>query len=303
MKAVNILSFAGLTVFASAFNVDGKLDRPAGHLIGVAKCHTTFIEHVIVGFDRAGIIKTLECQEGSQVTRGAVLAVLVDDVAQANLASAEKKAAIEYAVDYTTVAKNSAEKELNRMEKINQNSGKNGGMGSVPLADIDKAKLAEKKAEYEMNHAIHELGLNQLNVKVTAAELETYSIRAGFEGEVQKVFKKVGEAVRQGEPVIAILNEKRVKVEGYVAAKDLRLVKKGARVRVSPVDADGNLVCAESLEGNLTFVAKVSDPFDSSTRVSAEIQNKISPIHGEYLLREGFEAYMEIEITPEPVAK
>ena len=80
-------------------------------------------------------------------------------------------------------------------------------------------------------------------------------------------------------------------------------MKKGARVRVWPVDAVGKRVTAESLEGNLTFVAKVSDPFDLSTRVSAEIQNKISTIHGEYLLREGFEAAMEIEITPEPVAK
>ena len=90
--------------------------------------------------------------------------------------------------------------------------------------------------------------------------------------------------------MIEILNTDRVRVEGYVSAADLRYAKQGAKVRVWPSDLDRHSGDDKGfLEGQITFVALISDPIDRMTRVYADIHNR------DNLLRSGHEAIMEIE--------
>ncbi len=289
MKPASIPSLGLLVLLAATSVADDKPTSKPARTVRIEKCHITLIDQVTLSFDRAGILKTLEFKEGEPIEKGALLALLADEVAQANLAVAEKEAANQVEFEFAHVAKKAAESEYKRMITANQIAVEKGGKEPVAQLDIDKARLAADKAGLSIQQAEHEMTLKKLKANVSAAELATYSILAGFDGVVHKVFKKKGEAVRQGDPVIEILNTDRVRVEGYVSSADLRFAKQGAKVRVWPVDSETPLGEKDYLEGRITFVALVSDPIDRMTRIYAEIENR------DDLLRGGHEAIMEIQ--------
>ena len=289
MKPASIPCLGLLVLLAATSVADDKPTSKPARTVRIEKCHITLIDQVTLSFDRAGILKTLEFKEGEPIEKGALLALLADEVAQANLAVAEKEAANQVEFEFAHVAKKQAESEYKRMITANQIAVEKGGKEPVAQLDIDKARLAADKAGLSIQQAEHEMALKKLKAKVTAAELATYSILAGFDGVVHKVFKKKGEAVRQGDPVIEILNTDRVRVEGYVSSADLQFAKQGAKVRVWPVDSETPLGEKDYLEGRITFVALVSDPIDRMTRIYAEIENR------DDLLRGGHEAIMEIQ--------
>jgi multidrug efflux pump subunit AcrA (membrane-fusion protein) len=295
MKAASVPCLSLLVLLAATSMADDKTVSKPVRPVRIEKCHITLIDQVILSFDRAGILKTLEFKEGEPIEKGVLLALLADEVAQANLAVAEKEAANQVEFEFAHVAKKAAESEHKRMLNANQIAVEKGGKEPVAQLDIDKSRLAADKANLSIQQAEHEMGLKKLKANVSAAELATYSIHAGFDGVVHKIFKKKGEAVRQGDPVIEILNTNRVRVEGYVSPADLRFARQGAKVRVWPTDADRVPGEQEFLEGEITFVALVSDPIDRMTRIYAEVENRGN------ILRGGHEAIMEIQVGDQPV--
>ena len=297
LQRIPCLSLLMLLTASSAAD-DPALPLPGVRRVRLEKCHITLIDHVTLASDRTGILKSVEFKEGNSVVAGSLVALIADEVAQANLAVAEKKASNEVELEFSKIAKKAADSELNRLIKANQIAVEKGGKEPVPQLEIDKAKLAADKAGLSIQQAEHELGLSKLNAAVTAAELKTYSVLAQFDGVVTRIFRKKGEAVRQGDPVAEIVNTDRVRVEGNVPFSDLRYAKQGAKVlvrlnTVHPDDRHAN----EVFEGKITFVDVVSEPIDRTTRIYAEVRNR------QNILRAGLEAVMEIEVDGQVAAK
>lgn len=289
MKQTSISCLGLLMLLAATSGADDAAVRAANsRRVRLEKCRIALIDHVTLASDRTGILSHIEFKEGDSVTRGLQVALIADDVAKATLAVAEKKATNEVEVNFARVAKIAAEKEYERMMDANKKSE---GVKSVSLLEVDKAKLAADKAALSVQQAEHELMVNKLDRGVKAAELKTYSVLAEFDGVVTRVFKKRGEAVRQGDPVAEIVNTDKVRVEGRVELKDLRYAKKGAKAIVR-LTVEGLELPEEkeTFEGTITFVDLVSDPVSGSTRVYAEVQNRNN------ILRAGLMAEMEIEI-------
>lgn len=284
------LSYLGLLMLLTATSgADDGTPRSANpRRVRLEKCRITLIDDVTLASDRTGILSHVEFKEGDSVTKGIQVASISDEVARATLAVAEKKATNESDVHFAKVARDGAELELSRLKKANQNPE---GVRSTSLLEIDKAQLAADKARFSIEHAEHEFEVNKLDRDVKAAELKTYSVLAEFDGEVTRVFKKKGEAVRQGDAIVEIVNTDKVRIEGRVKLADLRFAKKGAKalVRLSVEELDLPEE-REVFEGRITFVDLVSDPIDKSTRVYAEVQNR------DNILRAGLMAEMEIEI-------
>ena len=289
MKNASI-SYLGLLMLLTA--TSGADDTPARSAnprkVRLEKCRITLIDHVTLASDRTGILSNVEFKEGDSVTRGIQVASIADEVAKATLSVAEKKATNEVEVNFAKVARDAAEKEVERLETANKNPA---GVKSVSLLEVDKARLAADKAKLTIEQAEHDLEVDKLERDVKAAELKTFSVLAEFDGVVTRVFKKKGEAVRQGDPVVEIVNTDKVRIEGRVKLADLRFAKKGAKaiVRLSVEEMDLPEE-KEVFEGRITFVDLVSDPVDKSTRVYAEVQNR------DNILRAGLMAEMEIEI-------
>jgi len=293
MKRTTASCLGLLMLLAATSGGDDKTVRTTTpRRVRIEKCRITLIDHVTLASDRTGILKSVEFKEGATVTHGTQVALIADEVAKATLAVAEKKATNEVEVNFAKVAKEAAETEHGRLIEANKKSGD--GIKSVSLLEIDKARLAADKAGLTIGQAEHELAVNKLDRNVKAAELKTYSVLAEFDGVVTRVFKKKGEAVRQGDPVVEIVNTDKVRVEGRVELADLRYVRVGAktlvRLNVEGLDLPEE---KEVFEGKITFVDLVSDPVSGSTRVYAEVQNR------DNILRAGLVAEMEIEIDDE----
>lgn len=279
---------------------ESPLRPESSRLVPVEECRITLLDQVTLASDRAGIIKSLEFKEGQTVGVGSRIALIADEVARANLAVAEKKAKNDVEVKFAKVARDAAEKEFKMMETMAKESREDSAdrLQAVAEAEVDKAKLARDKAVLSIDHAVHELELAKLNYEVTAAELKTYSVMSDFDGVVTRIFKKKGEAVRQGDPVAEIINTNRVRIEGRVRLSALPYATQGAKVlvklSVDEIDLPDEDV---EFEGRITFVDPVSDPVDLTTRIYAEVQNR------DNILRPGLEAQMEIELDEQTAAK
>ncbi len=308
-------SYLPLLLLLAATSVadDKSVSSTSSHTVQLDKCHITLKEHVTLASDRNGIVKTAEYEEGQSVKKGCLVVLIADEVAQANLAAAKKKASNENELNFARIAKKQADSEHDRMVKANEEAEKRGGQKPVAQVEVDKAQLAADKAGISIIAAEHEISLNKLNAAVTEAELRTYSVLAEFDGTVTKMFKKKGEAVRQGDPVAEIVNPKHVRIEGYVPLKYLRYVKEGAKVRVrlSETDLDHLGYQEEDdrkpFEGQITFVDEVSDPIDGTTRIFAEVENREKvekqvkvESRVKFILRAGLEANMDIFVDDEP---
>ncbi len=296
MKRTSFFCLSLLIVFAATSGADDKSNSPGSpQPVRVLDCQITLIDHVTLASDRSGILKHVEFKEGQSVVSGSQVALIADEVAKANLAVAEKKASNDTEVRFAKVARDAAENEYNMAVESNKKSGN--ALRAVAQVDIDKARLAADKAALSIQQAEHELALNKLNRDVTAAELKTYSVLAGFDGVITKIYKKKDEAVRQGDPIAEIVNTDRVRIEGRVKLADLPFAKQGAKVLVHLFVEEFDLPEEqETFEGKITFVDLVSDKIDRTTRVFAEVQNR------DNILRAGLRAEMVIEVDEQTAA-
>src|SRR5262249_51379748 len=159
--------------------------------------------------------------------------------------------------------------EYRKSAEANKKAAENQrGLIPVAIMELEKLKLAAEKSTLSIEHAVHELAINRLNADVARAELATFAVRAEFNGVVTRVFKKKGEAVRQGDPIVELINPDRVRIEGRIGLAHLRYATQGGSVRVRLSVPDLDLPEEqEEFYGNITFVDLVSDPVTHETRI------------------------------------
>ena len=75
-----------------------------------------------------------------------------------------------------------------------------------------------------------------LDRDLALAQLKTYRLRAPFDGIVTRRFKQKGEAIRQGDPVIELIDISRMKVEGRIPLAQAIRLRPGQNVRVQLID-------------------------------------------------------------------
>lgn len=283
--------FFGLVILSVA--VAGSPTRTAARTVRIANCRISLIDQAVLACDRPGILKTIECKEGMEVVSKQVVAVIADDVARATLAVAEMKAKNDVDVRFSEKASELAAIEYRKSFEANA-KGREVGLVPVAVTEVNKLELAAQKAVLAIEQAKRELELNKLEAEVARAELATLSVVADFDGVVTRVFKKRGEAVRQGDPIVEVINTGRVKIEGRIGLSDLHLARQGERVKVRlsipELDPSEN---QEWFEGHLTFVDQTSDPVTRETRVFAEVKNRNN------ILRAGLMAELILE-SPSP---
>jgi multidrug efflux pump subunit AcrA (membrane-fusion protein) len=294
-----LISVCGLFALHAAEQKKAVPPKTQG-AVKLDNCYIELIDKVTLASDRTGILKQIEFREGDSVTKGVRVALIQDEVAQANLAVAAQKASNETNIKFAENASEKADLDLDRYTKMYEEYKKKqiGDLKPFAEKDIDEARLAAIKAKLSIQQAKHELQVEVLNRNVTAAELETYSVKADFDGVVTKVYRKKGEAVRQGEAVADVVNTDRVRVKGRIPLAQLRLVKQGTKVYVRLSSRNEGLPeQSDVFEGHVMFVDLESNRIDHTTEVFAEVANR------ENILRAGLLAEMEFEVdaAAEPV--
>jgi membrane fusion protein, multidrug efflux system len=162
------------------------------------------------------------------------------------------------------------------------------------LCSLEEAQLSKSKATLEKKRKTHEVNqkLEKLNsistlqlavskteedeakadVRVTQAMLERCTIKAPFSGKVVEVTARAHQSVREGDPLLEIINEKDLEVEFIAPSKSLPQLKPGNTFKVT-LDETAKTYKASiiRLGGRVDPVSQTIKVYGRITQNSAEL--------------------------------
>jgi len=257
-------------------------------LVSVPNCSVKLIHEVILSAERPGILGSLDVVEGDHVPEGRLLAKIKDEVPLATLAIAAKESESDVDIRFSEKAYDVARVEWEKAEEANRRQ-----KNTVPEVEVRRAKLASDKAQLEIEKARHIHEVNGLKKQEAEVQVKTCRIEAPFDAFVTKVYLSRGAPVRQGDPVVELLDISRLKIEGFVSLAQAIQLKPGLPVRV---DVSVKLEGADrnqlgEVVGTLKFVDRRVNTADNKVRVWAEVLNPPD------WLRAGLQAEMKISVA------
>jgi len=208
----------------------------------------------------AGVIKTLSVHEGDKVTAGDLLFTL--DPVRLSLAAEQAAATAEgaaaRATDEGAMAKQIAEAEatLHLAERTFSRSKSlvKDGAVSREKYDIDAASLASAKARLDMLRAERSASLSELDSASAAAKLAERRLAdlqttAPAAGVIERIYRRPGEVVAAGDPVVALLAPENLKIKFFAPENMLSSLAPGQDIAFS---CDG---CGEGRRARISFIA------------------------------------------------
>lgn len=271
---------------------DATVDDEECRLLDIPKCHIHVVDRALLAAERDGVLEEVSVKVGDVVTEGAALVRLRDAIAQAHFKHAQERAGSDVNVRYATEVMETAEEEFETAEGLRAKQG---------IADVQyrQRRLEFERSKLSREQAVFDHMLDQLQAEQAQAELKAYHVEAPFTGTVRQVMKVPGESIRDGEPILELVNTDRVNVEGYGNLEDLWNLLPGAQVEVwlDAPELDRFGVTKERFRGKLIHVDSLVQPVTGKVRVVAEVANRNN------ILRDGLRANLQIQIRPQNVAK
>ncbi len=252
--------------------------------IEVKHCRVRLIDEAIISADRAGILDFVVPRAGESVRSGALVAQIRDQVVRATLAIAERSAANDVEIRFSRKASELA--QLQYLSSVQANKLQPGTFTDFQMREL---RLAAEKSLLQLEQAEYNFDVEKLKRDETLEILKTYRVEAPFAGVIRSVHKKKGEAVHEGEPILEIVNARRVQVEGYLSIQEHVRVPRGASVEVR-LDLPNIDLEIEKLvfPGRITFVDVKVEPVTQKVKVHAEVDNS------QDVLKDGLTARMSI---------
>jgi macrolide-specific efflux system membrane fusion protein len=258
-------------------------------------------EEAAVPSSEAGAIARLAVREGQMVEADAVLAELRDTVERLTVERAEleaeiaaKRAASDVSVQYAMKSSEVARAELKRSEETNTKYPKTVSDTELNRQRLvrDRGELEVKQAEREQEIAVLTRTIRENEKKAAEQALARRTIRAPLAGMVVELPRRRGEWVQPGETVARVVRLDRLRVEGFLAAKDARLELVGREVVVRLAKASEGpppLAKPRDYRGRIVFVSPEIDPINDQVRIWAEVDNR------DMRLRPGMQAALILE--------
>lgn len=260
-----ILTVGSTTVPRTAQAADPTVD-PAGSAVRIENCRIKPAVQITLSANQSGAITSVP-QEGDHVESGQQILRLDDELARAAFAVAEKQAANDVDIRFAGMSSEVARLEHEQAMEVNLSL-----KGSIPITEVRRRKLEFDRSVLQIEKSKHEQAIAVLKQHEAAALLKTYSVAAPFEGTVAKVLKRQGEAVRQGEPVLELVDTRRVRVEGYIDVAHRLRITPGTPVLVER-ELIGDEPTPEPATGKIVFVDTVVQPVTRQIRVWADVDN------------------------------
>jgi multidrug efflux pump subunit AcrA (membrane-fusion protein) len=282
-----------MVVSATVCETSAGEDRETGTSgeVTVEDCRILLTQRRIISSQRAGVIEFVP-EEGASVAVEQVLIQLDDSVPRSARAAAAARVEDDVEVRVARKAAEAALAEYEAVLRANQTRA-----DSFPASEVLRRKLAAEQADLETELARHRLTVAQRELDQAQAEVNAYARRSPVDGLVVRVFKRAGESVQVGEPILEVANSDIVRVEGFVELQHVWELQVGRPVTVGLDLPDRELPAEQArFDGTLGFVDPTVQPVSRTVRVWADIQNR------DQLLREGLSARMTIAIESHPSA-
>lgn len=270
-------------------------------------------DYVQVPAMQAGVLERLETEDGTvikegvQVTKRQHLGNLDDRDATARKRAAQldhevaqgdaEKAVLAIAAADKTVEVAAVEVEETR--NVNQ-----AAPGAIPKTQVRRQILTHQRSSIEADVARHDkkgaektAELRQAQVDVASLNLDHHQIRSPIDGEVVQVYRKVGEWVSPGDPILRIIDLRTLRVEGFLKINEyLRQSIMGQPVVVEIKMPGGR---SETFESTISYVSPLVQA-SGDYRVVCEVENKKSD--GFWVLLPGMDAELTVQVKQSRVA-
>lgn len=280
----------------------------------VSQCLVSLIQEVQVPAQAAGVLVEVAVQEGMSVTAGQLLARIDDtqpmadqQIAALKLQAAQEKAKNDISVRYAQAAAEVARIEYEQAWRANQKNP-----GTISETEVRRLYLAHQRAALAVEQALVDQRLAALEAKVLEAqaaaaglEVQRRRILSPLDGVVVKIYKRGGEWVQPGDPVVHLVRMDRLRVEGMLPAvaerdQDGRLLRPGyspAEIDTRPVSVQVKLPGGgqEVFPGRVVFVSPLVQA-GGQYRFWAEVENRKQGKH--WLLLPGLLAEVTIHLQP-----
>lgn len=284
----------GLTAFLPLLGTAGEVAISSGSLVSeIADCRIKLIDEVVLASEQSGIVNSVEFKEGEIARKDEVVAAIRDNIVRSALATAEREAENDIEIRYAQKAADLARIAYTKAMQSNQAL-----QGSVPEIEVRELRLAAEKAILQVEQAEHRLSVSGLHRDEARELLNSYVVQAPFDGVVTKVYKRRGEAVRQGEPILELSNATRMRVEGYIPLKDAWQIRPGAAVSIQIAAPEGPAqVDQMSFAGQVTLIDTKVEPVTQTVRIWAEVANR------DEILKDGLTGVMRVYRNPQSGGK
>ena len=307
MKLSQLTAFAILLALSTPA-AQAADDWNSPNAIKVDEARIEIKDQVEVSVEVPGTITKLVPKDlGGVVEKGQLVVQLDDDLVRAQLAEAEEKAKSEILIKFAEIKLAQEEVELKDKEDRNRITP-----GLFSDTEIRRLILAVEQGKAELKKSKHDKLLAELAAKTKEKELKQFTRHAELSGIVTDLHKKaVGAAVRQGDPIMTIVNldyvlavltvspdfEDRVNVGDKVLIRRRRgtgnesaggaFIKTSAESSSSPQGASQKSALSEVFTGQVTLISPtLKSDLGYSLEIRAIIKNR-SPQPGKYLLKEG----------------
>lgn len=251
----------------------------------------------------AGQLIAFEAIEGMHVEKDDFLAQIDDTlanmekfVAQKEQAISQEEAESDINIQFSQKSAMVALEEYNKAIEANRKARDTITHSELTrrLFEYERAKLSIQKAQLDQRVAKLTTDARGAQVEAADAKIQMRKISAPISGVVVRLYKRYGEWVNPGDPVLRIIRMDRLWVEGLIDARQAGpLDLKGRPVTVQAKLARGRV---ETFEGKVIFVHPEIEP-GQMRRIRAEVVNRLD--QDEWLLQPGLHADLVIDFSGE----
>ncbi|MBN1853769.1 MAG: HlyD family efflux transporter periplasmic adaptor subunit [Pirellulales bacterium] len=271
----------------------------------VERCTVSVKEEIDLPAQDAGVLVEMNIEEGDEVEENLLVAKIDDTeadvqktVAENARKRAEEQATSQVEIQYAERAAGVAEMTLKKAKEANERARAQGvSHAPYPEIEVERLRLDYERAGFQIEIAQMNQRLAKLDESARAAELKGAEnaltrrrIIAPFKGQVVKLYRRKGEWVQPGDPILRLMHFDTMVVSGQV---DL--------TNYNPSDVAGkNVTVLVKLahDREITLRGKVKNIrpvlVDNKFSVAAEVANIEE--NGHWLVLDGAQATMTIHV-------
>jgi RND family efflux transporter MFP subunit len=215
---------------------------------------------VKVGSGVPGILQSVNAERGDMVRKGQVVAMLQSGVENATLELSRYRAQMASAVELKRERLEFAKRQKKRFGELYDKE-------ALPLSQLDEVETNMAMAELELQEALEDQRLAQLEEKRAREVVGRMTIRSPVNGVVVERFLAKGEYV-EDQPIVKIAQIDPLHVEVIATVELLGALKKGMKAEVRPEDPYNSRYAA-----TVTIVDRVVDAASGTFGVRLELPN------------------------------
>lgn len=220
----------------------------------VGPCNLLPLQEQEISSQLDGLLSELRVDLGHQVAAGDLLARLDDRQLRPQVELLKIRAASLTAERIARAQHDEAESKVAYALKANES-----GMQSVPPLEYKMYVYQRERFAQEILKAREERDGAAKELERAIAQLDLHQLRSSLAGEIVKVYKRSGEAVKQAEPLFQIANVTKLRVEGLCKVQQAHLLRVGMRALVEPELRGDQMTELVGHTGPITALAMAPD--------------------------------------------